>query len=455
MNLFSAFEQTRCHGIYVEKSAKTVENIVTQKHGNVRQSQIYRDGLVGQKNKIPTDPTQLEKFALARMNRRARAYIAGGAGAEQTIRANQLALESCRIVPRMLQGKEERDLQVQLFGRTFPLPFLLAPIGVLDLAHRGADVVAARAAATEGVCFIASSQSSETLEEIAILSGDGPRWFQLYCPSNNDLMMSFVERAEQAGYEAIVVTVDTTELGWRPRDLDLGYLPFARGRGIANYVTDPVFKNIVESMPLENRTRLPPLKGLPTILELIRHWPEGWRSAVSNFGKVKSSIRCFTKIYSRPSLVWSDISFLRSKTSLPILLKGILHSSDALTALDHGVDGIIVSNHGGRQVDGAIGALEALPSIVTAVRGRVPVLFDSGIRTGSDIIKALALGAKAVLIGRPYVYALAISGEAGVRELIQNLAGDLDLNLGLSGNESIAGLSPSTLSSSISVKELK
>ena len=425
------------------------------KYGNARQSQIYRDGLVGQRNKIPTDPIQLETIGLARMNRRARAYIAGGAGAEQTIRANLSAFESCRIVPRMLQGKAERDLQVQLFSHSFPLPFLLAPIGVLDLAHRGADVAAARAAAAEGVCFIGSSQSSVTLEEIATLSGDGPRWFQLYCPSNNDLMVSFVERAEQADYEAIVVTVDTTELGWRPRDLDLGYLPFARGLGIANYVTDPVFKKIVETTRLENRSRIPPLKGLPTILELIRHWPEGWRSAVSNFSKVKRSIRCFTNVYSRPGLAWSDISFLRSKTKLPILLKGILHSSDALTALDRGVDGIVVSNHGGRQVDGAIGALEALPSIVAAVRGRVPVLFDSGIRTGSDIIKALALGAQAVLIGRPYIYALAIGGETGVRELIQNLAGDLDLNLGLSGNESIAQLKPSTLSSSISVKELR
>ncbi len=419
------------------------------KYGNARQSQIYRDGLVGRTTRIPVDPILLEKLGFERMSRKAWAYVAGGAGVEQTMRANRSAFERYRIVPRMLQGNARRNLQVRLFGRTLPLPFLLAPIGVLDLAHRSADVAAARAAAAEGVCFVGSSQSSVSLEQIATLAGEGPRWFQLYWPSSNDLMASFVERAENAGYEAIVVTVDTTELGWRPRDLDLGYLPFSRGRGITNYVTDPVFRKLVESTPPENRSRIPPLAGWPTILELIRHWPCGWRSAVTNFGEVTRSIRCFTNVYSRPGLAWSDLSFLRSKTKLPILLKGILHPDDALRGLDRGVDAIVVSNHGGRQVDGAIGALEALPSIVSTVSGRAPVLFDSGIRTGADIIKALALGAQAVLIGRPYVYALAVGGETGVRELIQNLAADIDLNLGLAGYGGITDLSPSALSSSI------
>ncbi|MGI9521108.1 MAG: alpha-hydroxy-acid oxidizing protein [Hyphomicrobiaceae bacterium] len=383
------------------------------------------------------------------MNRKAWAYVAGGAGAEGTMHENRAAFDRHRIVPRMLRGSEHRDLQVRLFDRLFPLPFFLAPIGVLDLVHQSADVAAASAAAAEGVCFVASSQSSVPLEEIARSAGEGPRWFQLYWPSSNDLMASFVERAESADYEAIVVTVDTTELGWRPRDLDLGYLPFARGRGIANYVTDPVFMRLVDRSPHEKRSGVPPLAGWLTILELIKNWPAGWQSAISDLGSVTRAIRCFTSLYSRPGLTWSDLSFLRSKTKLPILLKGILHPSDAIEALDRGADAIIVSNHGGRQVDGAVGALEVLPSVVRAVEDRVPVLFDSGVRTGADIIKALALGAKAVLIGRPYVYALAVGGETGVRELIQNLAADIDLNLGLAGYGNIAELSPQTLSERI------
>lgn len=415
------------------------------KYGNARQSSVYRSGLMGRRSKIPVDSVELERKAIRFMSRKAAAYVVGGAGLELTIRANRKAFERYQIVPRIMRGAKSRHVGVELFGRKLPLPIILGPIGVLDLARQGSDLDAANAAADEGVCFVVSSQSSIPLEAIASSAKTGPRWFQLYWPANNDLLTSFVERAERAGYEAIVVTVDTTELGWRPRDLDLGYLPFARGRGIANYTSDPVFKQLVEMSNDAPSSRFPSVRALPAIIELVMNWPDGCQAALSNLGGAARTIRCFTNLFSRPELEWSDLSILRKKTKLPILLKGILHPGDALKALELGVDGIIVSNHGGRQVDGAISSLEALGRVVESVADRAPVLFDSGIRNGADIVKAIALGARAVLIGRPYVYGLAIAGQQGVREVIQNFAADLDLTLGLSGYKSLSELDPSSL----------
>ncbi len=414
--------------------------------GSARQAAIFRAGLAGRRPRVPVDPARLEAEALLRLGADARAYLAGGAGLERTIAANRAAFDRHAVVPRMLAGVARRDLSVTLFGRTLPLPMLLAPIGVLELAHRDSDLAAARAAAAAGIPFVVSSQACHPLERIAVEMGAAPRWFQLYWSSRNELTESFVRRAEAAGYEAIVVTLDTTQLGWRPRDLDRGYLPFLRGKGIANYVSDPVFRTLPVEIAASRRRGPPTLGYLRSVAELLWSWPEGpvaaWRT-----GEAARAVRRFVGIYQRPDLTWEDLPFLRKRTRLKILLKGILHPDDARRALDHGIDGVIVSNHGGRQVDGAIAALDALPGVVEAVGGRVPVLFDSGIRNGSDIVKALALGAGAVLVGRPYVYGLALAGEEGVASVIADLAADLDLTLGLAGRANVAGLERSVLRS--------
>ncbi|MCT8266295.1 alpha-hydroxy-acid oxidizing protein [Afifella sp. JA880] len=407
--------------------------------GRRRQTAIFMDGLMGRRQKVPAAPKMLEQNALSAMGANAAAYIAGSAGMEQTAAANRAAFDRYPILQRMLNNVAERDLTTTLPWCRLPLPLLLAPIGVLEMAHRQADLAAARAATSAGVPFVTSSQSSFPMEEIARACGAGERWFQLYWSSSNELTESFVTRAERAGYGAIVVTLDTTQLGWRPRDLDGGYLPFLRGRGIANYLSDPVFQELIKESSDRQPLPLPGPGALRSALELLRSWPQGARRAVFS-GKTLSAIRRFIATYSRPDLAWDDLTFLRQRTRLPILLKGIVHPDDARQAVDAGVDGIIVSNHGGRQVDGALAALDALPGVAAAVNGRIPILFDSGIRTGADILKAKALGAAAVLIGRPYVYGLALAGERGVREVIDNLSADLDLTMALCGHGSFTAL---------------
>jgi lactate 2-monooxygenase len=317
-------------------------------------------------------------------------------------------------------------------------PFALCPIGVLEMAHRDADVAVARAAAAEGIPFIFSNQASRPMEECARAMGDASRWFQLYWSTSNELVASLVSRAEACGCSAIVLTLDTTMLGWRVRDLDLAYLPFLRGKGIAQYTSDPVF---VEALQETLRQTPPPggritLAAIGTLWELVGSFP-GSRVANLRSGLARAAVRRFVETYSRPSLSWDDLAFLRERTRLPILLKGILHPADAVAAIEHGMDGIIVSNHGGRQVDGAIGTMDALPGIVAAVGGRAPVLVDSGVRSGADVFRALALGAAAVGLGRPYVWGLAAGGEDGAREVIRNLRADFDLTMGLAGCASV------------------
>ncbi len=401
--------------------------------GRKRQGEVYTAGLLGRRPVVPVSPELLEQAALRRLAADAASYFAGGAGLERTAAANRAAFDRCRILPRAVRDVSRRDLSVELFGRVLPLPILLAPIGVLDLAGRDADLAAARAAAAAGVPFITSNQSSRPMEQVASVSGTGPRWFQLYPSRSDALTASFVARAERAGYEAIVITVDTTLLGWRVRDLDRGYLPFLRGRGIANYASDPVFAGL--DVPEAALPKLPrPGPGaLRSALELLRS-----RTALA-------AVRRFLAIYSRPDLTWADLAAIRRQTRLPLLLKGILHAEDAARAVAEGMDGVIVSNHGGRQVDGAVAALDALPAVADAVAARVPVLFDSGVRTGADVLKALALGARAVLLGRPYIWGLALAGERGVAEVIGNIAAELDLTLGLSGRASLRELDRSCL----------
>jgi lactate 2-monooxygenase len=412
--------------------------------GRTRQSDVYLAGVRGRKPLVPFDYAKLEAAARRRLSRKAFAYVAGGAGLESTIAANRAAFERRRIVPRMLRDVSERDTSVELFGRRLPGPFLLAPIGVLELAHREADVAVARAAAGEGVPMVFSNQASRTMEECAAAMGDSPRWFQLYWSTSDELVASFVRRAEACGCEAIVVTLDTTMLGWRCRDLDLAYLPFALGKGIAQYTSDPVFAELLRPVPRERSVPTP--AAVRALVQATRAYPGRFRANLRS-GLPLAAVREFLTIYSRPSLTWDELPWLRGQTKLPILLKGLLHPDDARAAVEHGVDGLVVSNHGGRQVDGAIGSLDALPAVVEAVGGRVPVVLDSGVRGGADVFKALALGATAVLIGRPYVYGLALAGEAGVREVIRNFVADFDLTLGLAGCSSVSQLGPECLES--------
>jgi lactate 2-monooxygenase len=287
-----------------------------------------------------------------------------------------------------------------------------------------------------------SNQASYPMEDCARELGDGTRFFQLYWSTSDELVASFVKRAEACGCGAIVVTLDTTILGWRTRDLDLAYLPFLRGKGIAQYTSDPVFERIISADSYDRPGAdapqpKPTPAALRTLVELGRTYPDRFDRALTS-GKARASVQAFVRVYSRPWLTWEDLPYLREHTSLPIVLKGILHPDDAGRAVEEGFDAIWVSNHGGRQVDGATSTIGALPGIAEAVQGRIPIVMDSGIRTGADAFKALALGATAVGIGRPYCYALAIAGEEGVREVIENFQADFDLTMGLAGCRSVA-----------------
>ena len=342
--------------------------------------------------------------------------------------ANRAAFERRRFVPRVLRDVSRRDLSIELFGRTHRAPFLLAPIGVLEMAHREADLAVARAAAAEGVGFVFSNQASVRMEDCAAVMGKTPRWFQLYWSSDDEFVRSLVSRAENCGCEAIVLTLDTTLLGWRPRDLDLGYLPFLRGMGLAQYLSDPVFRAKIPQSPPETGFRP---KGAGIVKTALALRGKGREFGLS-LSQMRAAAAYFTATYSRPNLEWSDVARLRAMTKLPILLKGLRHPADAARAAKEGVDGIVLSNHGGRQVDGEPGTLDLLPAVVAAA-GNVPVLLDSGVRSGADVAKALALGARAVLLGRPYAFGLALAGEAGVREVIRNMVAEFDLTLALAG----------------------
>ena len=412
--------------------------------GRTRQGETYLAGIRGARPVVPFDFAQLEEQARRAMSPEGFAYVAGGAGLESTMQANRDAFERRRIVPRVLRDVSSRDLSVELFGRRLPAPLLLAPIGVLEMAHAQADLAVARASASEGVPMIFSSQASRPMEECAAAMGDAPRWFQLYWSTSDELVESFVRRAEEAGCEAIVLTLDTTMLGWRIRDLDLAYLPFMRGKGIAQYTHDRVFRELLADVDTASPPGRPTVSALRALVEIARAYPGRLRSNLRS-PLPRAAVRHFVEIYSRPSLAWDDLSFLRERTRLPIVLKGILHPDDAREAVERGMDAIVVSNHGGRQVDGAIGSLDALPGVVDAVDGRVPVLLDSGVRGGADVFKALALGATAVLIGRPYVYGLAAAGVEGVRQVIRNFVADFDLTLGLAGRRSVDELTPEAL----------
>ncbi|WP_433335715.1 lactate 2-monooxygenase [Spirillospora sp. CA-294931] len=372
------------------------------------QNEIYLKGLGDVVPELPTDLTRLEGLAEERLSAKAYGYVAGAAGSEHTARANREAFDRWRIVPRMLRDVGGCDLATRVLGTDMPAPVLLAPIGVQAIFHPDGELAVARAAAGTGLTTVLSTAASYAMEEVAAANGDGPRWYQLYWPKDRELAASLIGRAKAAGYTALVVTLDTFTLAWRPRDLDQAYLPFLRGIGVANYFSDPVFQEAVGG-PVDASNRD----------AALMHW-------VANFGD--------------PTLTWDDLGFLREHWDGPIALKGIQHPDDARRAVDAGMDGVIVSNHGGRQLDGAIASLDALPGVVDAVGDQATVLFDSGVRTGADIAKALAIGAKAVLVGRPYIYGLALGGEAGVRHVVRCLLAELELTVTLSGHAGLDGL---------------
>ncbi len=374
--------------------------------GALIQNAIY---IAQQPPEWPIAAADWEHAAEEKLDPGAFGYIAGGAGAESTMRANLEAFARWRIRPRMLTGNVVRDLSVEVLGMRSPGPFFLAPIGVLSIAHEDAEVAVAQASAASGVPLLLSSAATHSIEDVA--ATNAPRWFQLYWVNDREICASFVRRAEEAGYGAIVVTLDTLTLGWRPRDLRQAYLPFIKGEGCGQYFSDPVFLSRLDKSPQEDL-----LTAAATML-----------ATFPNLG-----------------LTWDDLDWLRGQTNLPLLVKGVLTGDDARRALAHGIDGVVVSNHGGRQVDGAVAALDALVEVRDALPEAV-VLMDGGIRCAADVLKAMALGANAVLLGRPYAYALAVGGRRGVEELIQNLLAEIDLNLALAGGTSVRELDRSWL----------
>ncbi|MDT5108211.1 MAG: lactate 2-monooxygenase [Mycobacterium sp.] len=376
------------------------------------QFEIYLQGLSGILPSYPMAFAELEAKAKAAMPPSVWSYVAGGAGDERTQRVNITAFERWGVMPRMFVGAKERDLSVEMFGLTLPSPVFMAPIGVMGICAQDGhgDLHAAQAAARTGVPMLVSTLTADPLEDVAAQFGDTPGFFQLYTPTDRDLAASLVQRAEAAGFKGIVVTLDTWVPGWRPRDLSTSNFPQLRGKCLSNYTSDPVFRAGLAQSPEENPQAA------------ILKW-------ISVFGH---------------SLSWADLPWLRSLTKLPLLVKGIQHPDDARRAIDGGVDGIYCSNHGGRQANGGIPAIDCLPGVVEAA-GTVPVLFDSGIRSGADIVKALALGATAVGIGRPYAYGMALGGADGAVHVLRSLLAEADLIMGVDGYSACKDLTPDAL----------
>jgi lactate 2-monooxygenase len=385
------------------------------------QNEIYLAGLGGARPELPMTAAGLEEAARAKLSPEAFGYVAGSASTERTARANVAAFGEHRIVPRMWRGTAKasaRDLSTTVLGTHLAAPVLTAPIGVLGLVHPDAEPAVASAATELGIAAVVSTAASTPMEEVAAAAGDW--WYQLYWPADEEVARSFVQRAEAAGAGAVVVTADTPGMGWRPRDLELGHLPFLKAQGIANYLTDPVFRSRLAAPPEESEQAM------------------------------QTAVLTWLGMFGNHTVRPADIARLKEWTSLPVLVKGVLHPDDARAVVDAGADGVVVSNHGGRQVDGAVAALDALPDVVAAIgrdssRGAT-VLLDSGVRCGADVVVALALGAEAVLLGRPWVYGLGLAGRAGVVHALRCLLADLDLTMAMAGLASVAEVDRSVLS---------
>ncbi|MEM9122402.1 MAG: alpha-hydroxy-acid oxidizing protein [Pseudomonadota bacterium] len=369
------------------------------------QNEIYFNGLGGVTPKYPMDYATLVAKVSAAVSPSIHNYVLGGCGDEWTQDQNAEAFHHWGMLPRMMVDTRERDLSVSVFGQDLPSPLFMAPVGVNGIMtqdERG-DVAAAKASAMTGVPFVASTLANDPLEDVIKHCGDTPAYFQLYTPKNRELAESLIARAENAGYKALVVTLDTWVTGWRPRDLSASNFPQLRGHVLENYFTDPVFQSLLQA---------PPREDLQTA---ILTW-------VGVFGEV---------------LTWDHLKWLRSATKMPIVLKGIGHPDDARRAVDEGVDAIYCSNHGGRQANGGIAAIDMLPGVVEGAQG-TPVWFDSGIRSGTDVVKAIALGAAAVGVGRPYSLGLALGGADGAAHVLRTLLAEADLMMAVNGYPTIA-----------------
>ncbi|MBA3729542.1 MAG: alpha-hydroxy-acid oxidizing protein [Sphingomonas sp.] len=371
------------------------------------QNEIYFGGLEGRVPFVPVDFATLEARAATALPASVLSYLQGGCGDELTQRRNASAFDDWGMIPRMMVDCSKRDLSIDLLGMTLPSPLFMAPIGINGICTQDGhgDLAAARASELAGVPFMASTLSNDPLEAVAQAMGAQPGFFQLYTPKDEALARSLVARAEAAGFKAIVVTLDTWVTGWRPRDLNTANFPQLRGAVLANYTSDPIFRASLARSPEEDGAAV------------VRQW-------AATFGRV---------------LTWVDLPWLRSLTSLPLILKGICHPDDARRAIDGGADAIYCSNHGGRQANGGIAAIDMLPAVVAAA-GSTPVLFDSGIRSGSDVVKALALGARAVGVGRPYAYGLALDGAAGAAHVLRCILAEADLLMAVNGYPTIADI---------------
>lgn len=399
-----------------------------------RQREIYIRGIAGQRSDIPFNSGELRAKAKKYMSRAAWDYVDGAASDEATMARNRTALDEYRIIPKMMRDNSAASFSSALFHTRLPVPFLIAPIGALDMVTKHADRKIAAACRQTGAPFIFSNQAGDSMESCAGVMGETDRWFQLYWSKSDDLVLSLVKRAEDCGCKAIALTVDTTMLGWRSRDLSLGYLPFLKGYGIGQYTSDPVFMRYVRSA-WEGEVQNDSKPGFT--MGTIRHILRLRRNYKGPFKEAMRSAQLFTQIYTNPALHWEQVSWLKSKTNLPVIIKGILHPDDAREAVRAGADGIVVSNHGGRQVNGAVASIDMLPEIRRVVPKPFKILLDSGIRNGSDVFKAIALGADAVLLGRPYVYGLAMAGQQGVESVVRNLQNDFELTARLSGCRSL------------------
>ncbi len=369
------------------------------------QNEIYNAGLKGILPAYPVDFATLEKRAHEALGPSLTNYVAGGCGDEHTQDQNAAAFRHWGMVPRMMVDCSTRDLSIELFGHRYPTPLFMAPIGLNGEASqdRHGDMAAARASALTGVPFCASTLANDPLEDVKAACGDTPAWFQLYTPKNRELATSLIRRAEEAGYKALVVTLDTWVTGWRPRDLNASNFPQLRGKVLQNYFTDPVFRSLLAKPPEED-----PAAAIFT-----------W---AATFGQV---------------LTWDDMAWFKSVTKLPIVLKGICHPDDARRAVDSGADAVYCSNHGGRQANGGIATIDLLADVVAA-SGDVPVLFDSGVRSGTDAVKALAMGARAVGVGRPYTYGLALGGAEGAAFVLKSILAEADLLMAVNGYPTLA-----------------
>ncbi|WP_320939161.1 alpha-hydroxy acid oxidase [Lysinibacillus capsici] len=351
----------------------------------------------------------LEKAVAEKIEAGPYGYIRSGAGGEQTLRNNRAAFEKYSIVPRFLNDVSNVDTSVHLFGKTYPTPLLFAPVGMNGMVHDEGELAVARAAQFLNIPYIQSTVSTFALEEVAQAAPSATKWFQLYWSTNEEIAFSMAARAEEAGFEAIVLTVDTVMLGWREEDVRNQFSPLKLGYARGNYMNDPVFTASLPDDSFESYVQ--------GVLQNVFH----------------------------PKLNWEHVRELKKRTNLPILLKGILHPEDAKLAIDNGINGIIVSNHGGRQLDGVIGSLDALPAIAKVVNGQIPIILDSGVYRGMDALKALSLGADAVAIGRPFVYGLALEGQQGVEKVMTNLYDELKVSIALAGATSVKGLRNITL----------